>query len=48
MRSVEGRGVALDTRIRPTELETIWCPAHPSRFNLRQVLGHHAHFDERG
>src|SRR5664280_225658 len=32
MRPVQGRGVALDTRIRLTESEIIWSPANPSRF----------------
>src|ERR1019366_3723740 len=35
MRPVQAHGVALNTRIRPTESETIWSPANPSRFRYR-------------
>jgi hypothetical protein len=41
MRPVQGRGVAHNTQIRLTELQTIWSPANPSRFNHCE-LAHHA------
>jgi hypothetical protein len=40
MRPVQGRGVALDIRIRLTELEIIWSPANPSRFRFKSYKAH--------